>query len=51
MKAKKGFLAVRIALVLSATAVFIFWATGQHAEKQDRQMSGPEELRRELRLA
>jgi hypothetical protein len=51
MKAKKGFLAVRVALVLSATAVFIFWATGQHTEKQDRQMSGPEELRRELWLA
>jgi hypothetical protein len=41
----------RAALVSGVSAAFILWAAGQHAEEPLRQVSGPEDLRRELRRA
>jgi len=51
MKKADGYLAVRIALALCAVLACILWATAQYAGGVGRQISGPEDLRLELRRA
>lgn len=48
MSKKSGFLAVRIMLVLGVSLIFILWAAAQYSSGDDRLVSGPEDLRREL---
>jgi hypothetical protein len=51
MNKGKSFPLARAAFVSGVSAAFILWAAGQHAEEPLRQVSGPEDLRRELRRA
>ena len=51
MKKGNGFLSLRVAVSLVAVFAFILWAAAQYAGGEGRQISGPEDLRTELRKA
>lgn len=49
MKKWNGFLSVRGAVALASVFVFILWAAAQYSGENPRTVSGPEDLRTELR--